>query len=441
MISETSRINHYFDASDRPFGRSLILSGLVIISVFMSGLSAWAYLAPIESAVVAPGIVQVDSVRKTVQHPSGGVVEQIHVREGDTVSAGDVLIRLQDTRQRAQLNQVRSQYYEALAVVARLKAERGAEDRIAFPFELLRHANEADATQAMTDARNLFASRSRLRQEQADALKQRLQVLEQEVAAINEQIRAGAEQLEVSNSMIELFKKVDTERELTIKKMELRMDNARIASDIGEMKISLARANQNMLEKKLEYSQFMVNENKLIDEELRIFNARVYELRQALAIAENDLQQTVIKANTSGEVVGLTVHSVGGVITAGEALMDIVPSNDELVVEASINVDDIDAVREGVKAQVELTSANHRYTKPIQGRVRWVSADSLSDPISGLAYYKARVDLDKTSLEQQNLMLQPGMAANVLIHTGSRSAVEYLMKPISRSFGHAMRER
>jgi HlyD family type I secretion membrane fusion protein len=432
--------NQYIDAADRPFGSGLILSGLIVIGLFISGLAAWGTLAPIESAVVAPGILQVDSIRKTVQHLSGGIVEQIQVREGDHVQAGDVLVRLQDTRQRAQVNQFRAQYFEALAAVARLKAERAGEAEIRFPPELMGQRSDPLAREAIDGQTSLFESRRQLREEQKQGLQQRLQGLEQEVAAIKEQIKAGEKQMDVSNSMIALFNKVDKARDLTVKKLELRMDNAQIASDMGEMRISLARANQTMLEKRLEYNQFTVNERKLIEEELRVFNAQVTDMRQSLTVAENELQQTVILANASGEVVGLQVHSVGGVIIPGQALMEIVPANDELVVETTIDVNDIDQVLEGVPAQVELTSANHRYSKPIQGRVKWVSADALVDPISGLSYYKARVELDKASVAQQNLVLQPGMAADVLIRTGSRSAFEYLMNPIARSFGHALRE-
>jgi HlyD family type I secretion membrane fusion protein len=432
---------HYIDDADRPFGSGLILSGLIVISLFISGLAAWGTLAPIESAVVAPGILQVDSIRKTVQHLSGGIVEQIQVREGDHVKAGDVLVRLQDTRQRAQVNQFRAQYFEALAAVARLKAERAGESKIRFPPELMEQRLDPQAREAIDGQTSLFESRRQLREEQKQGLEQRLQGLEQEVAAIKEQIKAGEKQMEVSNSMIALFNKVDKARDLTVKKLELRMDNAQIASDMGEMRIGLARANQTMLEKRLEYNQFTVNERKLIEEELRVFNAQVTDMRQSLTVAENELQQTVILANASGEVVGLQVHSVGGVIIPGQALMEIVPANDELVVETTIDVNDIDQVLEGVPAQVELTSANHRYSKPIQGRVKWVSADALVDPISGLSYYKARVELDKASVAQQNLVLQPGMAADVLIRTGSRSAYEYLMNPIARSLGHALREQ
>jgi HlyD family type I secretion membrane fusion protein len=433
--------NQYIDAADRPFGSGLILSGLIVIGLFISGLAAWGTLAPIESAVVAPGILQVDSIRKTVQHLSGGIVEQIQVREGDHVQAGDVLVRLQDTRQRAQVNQFRAQYFEALAAVARLKAERAGEAEIRFPPELMDQRSDPLAREAIDGQTSLFESRRQLREEQKQGLQQRLQGLEQEVAAIKEQIKAGEKQMDVSNSMIALFNKVDKARDLTVKKLELRMDNAQIASDMGEMRIGLARANQTMLEKRLEYNQFTVNERKLIEEELRVFNAQVTDMRQSLTVAENELQQTVILANASGEVVGLQVHSVGGVIIPGQALMEIVPANDELVVETTIDVNDIDQVLEGVPAQVELTSANHRYSKPIQGRVKWVSADALVDPISGLSYYKARVELDKASVAQQNLVLQPGMAADVLIRTGSRSAYEYLMNPIARSLGHALREQ
>ena len=441
MISQSVLMQDYHHPGDQPFGKGLIQYGYFVIGLFLSGLIAWGSLAPIESAVVAPGILQVDSIRKTVQHLSGGIVEEILVREGDQVVTGDVLVRLQDTRQRAQLNQFRSQYFEALAAVSRLKAERLDEELIVYPPELTRLTNDVDAQQAMNGQYNLFLSRKQYRHEQQQALELRLAGIQQEVEAIKQQINAGKKQKEVSLSMIAMYEKIDKGRDKTIKKLELKMGNAQIVSDISEKRIALARANQAMLEKKLEYSQFLVNEQKLIEQDLRLYNAQAYELRQNLVISENELKQTLITANASGEVVGMSIHSIGGVIAPGEALMDIVPANDELVVETTIDVNDIDQVTEGVEAQVELTSANHRFTQPISARVKWVSADSLIDPVSGISYYKARVELDKDSLAQQNLMLQPGMGADVMIRTGSRSAFEYLMNPISRSLGHALREQ
>jgi HlyD family type I secretion membrane fusion protein len=425
---------------DRPFGCGLMGSGVLVIAVFLFGLGVWSFFAPIESAVISQGIIHVDSSRKTIQHLSGGIVQEILVREGDRVKSGDTLIRLEDTQQRSMRNQLKARYFEALAAVARLKSERAELLTINFPLELTAQNNNDDASIAIEGQNDLFLSRKQLRDEQLLAYDQRLMGLQTEIIAINDQLKAGEKQKSIAQDLIAL----NEEKNQKYNKgrvLELEMDKARIESEISNTQISLARANQSILESILQRIEIEVTEKKQIEEELRTFSALVYDLQQQLAVAEDKLERTEIKTYTDGEVVGLTVHTVGGVINAGQGLLDIVPSGDELIVETAIDLKDIDQVKEGTAALIELTSLNHRFQKPIEGKVKWVSADTLIDPSTGRGFYKARIELDKESLKQQDVVLQPGMGAEVMIRTGARSPLEYLMTPISRSFGHALREQ
>lgn len=424
-----------------PFSKRLMLKGGGVIVFFLMGLSLWSFFAPIESAVIAQGLVSVDSSRKTIQHLEGGIVEEILVHDGDKVQAGDVLIRLQDTYQISQRNQLRAQYIEALATAARLLAERDEKSTIVFPTELTKNPDKLIAQAAIEGQRSIFASRKRLQDERLAALAQRVTGFGVEIDAIRVQIKSGEKQMNfISEELILLerankLKLVDKPRLL-----ELKRKKAEIEANISEMQISKARAEQGILESRLNMTEMQVTIMKEVEEELRTVNARAYELRQQLIAAEDVLRRMAIKSAIDGTVVGLKVHTVGGVISAGEALLDIVPSHDELIVEASIDLQDIDQVQPGMPAHVELTSFNHRSQKPIDGEVKMVSADRLIDPITGLAYYRARIALSKQSLKAQNTLLQPGMGAEVLIRTGARTPVEYLLMPITRSLGRALRE-
>lgn len=179
---------------------------------------------------------------------------------------------------------------------------------------------------------------------------------------------------------------------------------------------------------------------KETDEELRLLQARAYELGQQLATAEDVLRRTRIRSPIDGTVVGLQVHTISGVVAAGEPLLDVVPSDEELVVQASVDPRDIEQVHAGLPAHVELTAFNRRVRTPIEAVVRTVSADALNDPLTGASYYLARVELQPDSLQAQPVALQPGMTADVMIRTGARTPLEYLLEPITRSLGRALRE-
>lgn len=427
--------------NDSPFSKKLIIQGILIIVCFLTGLGFWSFLAPIESAVVAPGIVSVGSNHKTIQHLEGGIVQAILIHEGDKVYAGDILIRLQNTREISQRNQLNAQYFEALATVARLTAEFNDKAVISFPDELINNKDDQAAQVAIGGQQSIFNSRERLHDEQLSALTKRITSFSDEIKAIKNQIKAGHRQKNFISEELKLLKKASRLKLVDkTKVLQLESKKAQTESDISEMQISMAKANQGILETQLNMTEMKFMLIKETDEELRVANASLYELHQQLITAEDILSRTEIHSNIDGTVVGLKVHTVGGVITAGEPLLDIVPLNDELVVEASIDLRDIDQVKTGLPAHVELTSFNRRSRKLIDGEVKIISADSIIDPMSGQAYYKARIELSKESILANNITLQPGMGAEVMIRTGSRTPIDYLLTPITRSMGRALRE-
>ena len=426
----------------KPFSTGRIVAGFAVIALFLGGLTAWSLLAPIESAVVAPGVVSVDSSRKTVQHLEGGIVAEIAVREGDSVRVGELLLRLQDTGQVAQRNQLRAQLDEALAGVARLRAERENAAELAFPAELTRRAAEPEVAAVLAGQRSIFASRRRLTEEQTAVLTQRIAGFGDEIDGLNGQIAAANRQLGFIGEELVMLEKMYAKKLVDKPRLlALRRDRAEIEGGISEQQAAISRANQGILESRLRIAELEATAMKEVDEQMRLLQARGYELGQQLAAAEDILRRTRIRSPIDGTVVGLQVHTIGGVVTAGEPLLNVVPSDEELVVEASVDPRDIEQVHAGLPANIALTAFNRRVRAPVEGMVRTVSADSLIDPMTGAAYYLVRVELRPESLQAQQVVLKPGMTADVMIRTGARTPLEYLVEPITRNLSRALRER
>ncbi|MCA8881313.1 MAG: HlyD family type I secretion periplasmic adaptor subunit [Rhodobacteraceae bacterium] len=424
-----------------PFGWRPVLAGFGVIAVFVGGMGAWLTLAPIESAVVAPGVVGVDSNVKTVQHLEGGIVEEILVHENDHVATGDLLVRLRNTLPASQLNEVQGQYFEARATDARLVAERDGDEAIRFPAELTNRADEPAIHDAMSGQQSIFDSRRALMSERTAILHRTVAGLQEKIAGLQEQFDAAerqrkliAEQLEGATALLDRGL-MDRPRVLELQQKEAELDGR-----IGSFRADIASAKQGVEEANLRFAELRADTTSEVVEQLRDVRSRAYELSQQLAAAQDVLARTEIRSPINGTVVGLKVHTIGGVISAGEPLMDIVPSDDELVVRASIDPRDIDEVHQGLPASVRLISLNHRVQTAIEAKVSTVSADRLVDPATGYGYYLARVQLLPDSPEMASVTLQPGMAADVLIRTGTRTPWDYLIAPIARNFTLSLRE-
>lgn len=424
-----------------PFGRGLVLAGFAVIALFAGTFYVWASAAPIEGAVVAPGIVSVDTSVRTVQHLEGGIIEDILVRDGDQVDAGQVLIRLQNTVPSSSLNEVQAQYFEARATEARLLAEQQKAGEISFPEELTEKIGDQAAQSAMAGQRGIFDSRRTLLADRlnifdrtTDGLKAEIEGLEGQIAASEARQRLLAEELADVQSLFE--------RNLTDKPrlLQLQGDAAQLEGDIAGYRASIGTARQKVEETALRRSELRNAMETEVVQQMRDSRTRAYELSQRLAAATDVMGRTEIRSPVSGVVSGLLVHTVGGVIAAGQPLMDVVPVSDKLVVQATIDPLDIDQVTAGQEAQVWLSALNRRNQRPIEGVVQTVSADRLVDPQTGAPYYLARVELQRAEIEKGGMPLQPGMSAEVMIHTGARTTLDYLLTPITQFMTRAMRE-
>ncbi len=422
--------------------RGPVTLGLAVVFLFFGVFGAWAALAPLQSAAIAPGVVSVDSSRKTVQHLEGGIVGEIMVREGEEVKAGQVLIKLQEIQARATNELLRGRLITATSRQARLEAERTGRDQIVFPDWLTAEAEDATAKELMASQYSIFEARRESLRGQVAILEQRISQFDEEIGGLKGQIAAEDRQIRlIAEEVRDLQKLVKKGLARRPRLLELERQAAEIQGSRHQNQARLARVRQQIGEAKLRISELQTQRDNEIVEELREVQSELLDLTERMRASSDVLSRTEIRAPISGTVVGLQVHTAGGVIAPREQLMDIVPSEDSLIVEARVNPVDIDVVRQGLPARVIFSAFSQRNQLPLDGIVTSVSADSLLDDRSGESYYLARVALTgdfRAVLDGAELT--PGMQADVIIVTGERTALQYLMKPLLQSFNRALRE-
>ena len=416
--------------------------GIAVIAIFFGGLGGWASLAPLESAAIAQGVVSVASNLKTVQHLEGGIVGEILVRDGDEVTAGQVLIRLDETQPRATLDLLRGRRRAAAALEARLTAERDGHDGVTFPDWLLAEADDPDVLAAIDGELSIFEARRATLTGQVAVLNQRIGELNEEIKGLEGQVASDEVQLRLiaeESLAVETLLEKGLERKPRL--LALQRRTAEIEGERSGNRARIARARQNIGETRLRIAELRIVRTNEVVEQLREVQSALFDHSERIFAAEDILRRTEIRAVQGGTIVNLKVHTPGGVIAPGEALLDIVPSEDLLIIEARVDPRDIDVVHWGLPARVRLTAFNQRDAVPVDGRVVSVSADNLIDERTSEAYYLARVKLDKDPSEiMEGVSLYPGMQAEVMIVTGARTPLEYILAPFTRSVDRALRE-
>jgi HlyD family type I secretion membrane fusion protein len=421
-----------------------ILAGYAVIAALILGFALWSWLAPLGSAVDANGRVVVEGDHKAVQHLEDGIIRDILVHNGDQVTAGQILVRLDDTQAKATLKRAIDNYHAAEAQVALLTAEQTQAAALAFPPDLVAAAQtDPAAAKMIAEQSDTFQARHKELASQADILDQQSAQAEAEIGGLHAQIAAQDQQITLLSDEI---KDLDylLARELVAKPqvLEKRRMRADISGQRAENVASIARAEQTIGENRLKIADLrtaLINEaaGKLGDAQKDMFDAE-----QRARAAQDVMDRTIIRAPEAGIVVEQKVHTPGGVIHAGEDLMDIVPVSDRAVVEVKVDVNDVTKVHDGLAAQLRLIGYEQRTTPTVPGKVIWVSADRIDDDKQHSSYYLARIVADPAALEAlPGVSLHVGMPVDASIATGERTLLQYVFAPLSRVLSHGMRER
>lgn len=420
---------------------SVVVIGFLIIFVFFGVFGVWAAFAPLGSGAIANGKLQVDTNQKTVQHLEGGIIERINVRDGDRVREGDVLLELDDTKPKVEFELLEQQYLTNLAVEARLLAERRNLEEVRFPAEIESRRGDQSIDDVIENQTRLFRNRIAARESQKSLLRRRIAKSREEIVALGAQQNADRVQLELISEEIEgvreLFEK-GLERKPRL--LSLQRTAAQLEGSIGNREALIARAEQTIAETEFQLIALVEQASSDVETQLREVRDKLVDVRDRLKAARDSLDRTLIRAPQTGRVYGLRFHTEGGVIGPGEPILGIVPIGDDLIVQVRIDPVDIDVVTVGAEAGVRLTSLNQRTTKPVDGRVVYISADIVEED-GQPPYYEARIELDRESLARQaDLELVQGMPAMAVISTGDQTMLEYLLSPLLNSLDTAMRE-
>jgi HlyD family secretion protein len=423
--------------------RKRLLGGGAGAAVLIFGLGGWAVSTEIAGAVFASGHLVVDSNVKKVQHLQGGVVSELKVRDGDRVQAGDLLVRLDETLTRANLTIIDKALTELAARQARGAAERDGADAVVFPESLLERADNPDTVAAMRGEELLFAMRRSARDGRKAQLRQRIEQLNEEARGIGEQVKAKDAELSYIARELAGVRELWQKNLIPIMRLTaLERDSARIAGERGALISALAQAKGKVTETQLQILQIDQTLSAEIGKELSEIRARAAELAERRIAAEDNLKRVEIRAPRDGLVHQSSVHTVGGVIPAGEPIMLIVPADDALVVEAALAPQEIDRIQIGHSAVLRFTSLNQGTTPEIVGDVIRISADTVKDAKTGAPFYTARIALTPGQIARlEGIKLIPGMPVDVFIQTGERSVATYLTKPLLDHLALAWRER
>ena len=451
-----------------------VASGLAVIVLGVGGFFGWAAVAPLASAVMATSRIAIETNRKKLQHPVGGVVRELLVRDGNSVDAGDVLIRLDDTEPKARLGIIQSNYDTARATLARLVAERDEAETITYPDDLhaasIRAVLAAFSGSAETIGENRIATEAvtvepfhfRDRQTKEilkgqtavfvarraslvggiDLLHQRIEQLWDEIAGLVAQQEALEGQQALIEEEISVARKlVDQGLAIRSRLLEREREAKRLQGDHGATTAKIAQAQKSIGEAKLQIVQQRQTYREKVVDEWRQTQTELSDLEERLTAAKHQVQNVELRAPVSGTIVGMQVHTVGGVIQPGATVLEIVPLEDRLIAEARVEITDIDNLTIGQRADVRLTGLKQRLTPSLAGQITYLSADALTDQHSGHSYYRARIEVTEAELAKLGgVLLQPGMPAEVTINTGERTALRYLAQPILDSMRHAWRE-
>jgi len=429
-------------SAQRSIARYLTASILAMV-ILVFGIGGWAATTEFAGAVIAIGQLVVDSNVKKVQHPTGGVVGELYVREGSHVEAGETVIKLDDTQTRANLQIVVKGLRELIARRAREEAELEGRGTIAFPSELLTIVGDDDVSRLIAGETKLFEIRRNSREGTKSQLTERVLQSEEEIRGLDAQVVSKDKQIKWIQKELEGVNDLWTKQLVQFNRVTaLERDAARLEGERGQLVAAIAQSKGKISETKIQILQIDQDMRAEVGRDLADIRGKMAELSEKQVAAEDMLKRIAIRAPQSGFVHQLDVHTIGGVISPGQPIMLIVPEADKLIVEAKVSPTDIDQLRVGQPAVVRFTSFSMRTTPEVNGQVSVVSADVTQDQRTGASYYTIRIAITPDEIARlDGLKLQAGMPAEVFVQTTPRTVISYLVRPLHDQIIKAFREK
>lgn len=427
----------------RPATRGDVVFGTLLVLVFCVGFGAWSALAPLASATLAQGTLVVEGNRKTLQHLEGGIIREFLVRDGDQVRESDVLLRLDDTQTASTAEALRGTVDGFRALDARLTAERDGEGAIRFPADLLARRADPRVAEILAGQQAIFASRKVALEGQASILLQRVEQLRSEIRSYEAQMKSQDDQLFFVRAEMEDIKGlVDKGLERRPRLLALQRTAAQLVGSRDQQVGMIAKAEQTIGEAQLQLIQLRNARLAEVTAEQRDLQARLVETQERLRAATDVQTRRDVLAPIGGTVTNLRFHTVGGVVRPGEPLMDIVPKDEGLVVEVRVQPQDIHVVSSGMPAEIRLTALKQRIVPALHGKVIYVAADVENDQRTLQNFYRAKVRINPDQMAVLgDIVLAPGMPADVMIKSGERTLFRYVSQPMIDSFHRAFREQ
>ncbi len=442
--SEPADENRWTAPSPISLIRGPVVIGYLVVLLFFVGLGAWAAMANIASATVARGVVSPEGSRKTIQHLEGGIITEILVDEGASVNAGDPLVVLQETQARASFEELQHKKHLFAAKLARLLSEQASKNEVVYPdWQLSAEQKNSEVGEILQAQRDLFAARLDVHEGRKAIGRKRIDELREEISGLQALIKSKHKQLKSLDEELKANQQL-VEKKLIPKPVYLKLDRIRseIEGEMAESVADVARTRQTIGETEL---QIVSEEAKRLDDivsKLADTRAELATVNERLNAQRDILQRTIITAPVAGTIHNKKFHTMGGVIRSGQPILDIVPNEVELLIDVRVSPVDIDVVAVGQEAQVNFLAFTARNLPQIGGRVRSVSADSLLDEMTGESFYRAFVEVPPEEMEKlgKTLSIYPGMPAEVLIMTGERTMLQYLLDPLTKSLRRSFRE-
>jgi HlyD family type I secretion membrane fusion protein len=417
--------------------------GVLLVIFGFSGFLMWAATAPLTSAAVAPAVVVADSRNKGIQHLEGGIIREVFVRAGDRVSAGQVLARLDSAKADADLGRLRAAMSAGLAERARLIAERDGLDRIKFAKELLEAKDDPDVGEAMMGQQSLFNTHKAAEESERNIINQRIAQYEEEIKGIRAQVASEDRQLAlIHEELKDVRAMVAQGLERKARLLALERAAASLDGQRGQHLADVARVHQNIAEMQERLVNLKTQHVDKAGTDLRDVETKLVDFNKQIVAAADTSKRLDITAPVSGKVVAVFRETPGGVVKPGETILELLPDQDQLVIEAQVRPQDIDGVVVGAPASVRLTAYNRRRTPSLSGQVETVSPDRIVDREGKSAFFLARVVVNiDTFAESEGLKLYPGMSAVVFIETGRETMLDYFLTPLFYGIERGMREQ